>query len=68
MNPLVAIDHVAERSNTPAAKFVIVSVAPSKRTGKFDYDRTEAAQGDVSNGAGANGGGGSRRRPDRGRR
>ena len=59
MNPLVAIDLVAERSNTPAAKFVIVSVAPSRRAGKFDYDRTEAAQGGAD-GAGANGGGAGR--------
>jgi anaerobic selenocysteine-containing dehydrogenase len=29
VNPLVSIDAVAERSNTPASKFVIVTVAPS---------------------------------------
>jgi anaerobic selenocysteine-containing dehydrogenase len=44
MNPLVSIDAVAERSNTPASKFVIVTVAPSQATGAFDPDRVEPAQ------------------------
>ena len=44
-NPLVPIDSVAERSNTPTSKFVILTVKPSVRTEKFDYDRVESAQG-----------------------
>jgi molybdopterin-dependent oxidoreductase alpha subunit len=43
-NPLVPIDSVAERSNTPTSKFVILTVAPSERAGGFDYDRAESAQ------------------------
>ena len=43
-NPLVPIDSVAERSNTPTSKFVILSVKPSVRAEKFDYDRAESAQ------------------------
>jgi molybdopterin-dependent oxidoreductase alpha subunit len=43
-NPLVPIDSVAERSNTPTSKFVVVTVAPSARAGRYDHDRTEAAQ------------------------
>ncbi|HEY0777561.1 MAG TPA: FdhF/YdeP family oxidoreductase [Gemmatirosa sp.] len=43
-NPLVPIDSVAERSNTPTSKFVVLTVAPSTRAGRFDYDRVEAAQ------------------------
>ena len=44
-NPLVPIDSVAERSNTPTSKFVILTVKPSARAGRFDYDRAESAQG-----------------------
>jgi molybdopterin-dependent oxidoreductase alpha subunit len=44
MNPLVSIDAVAERSNTPASKFVIVTVAPSAAAEAFDPDRVEPAQ------------------------
>lgn len=43
-NPLVPIDSVAERSNTPTSKFVILTVKPSARAGRFDYDRAESAQ------------------------
>jgi anaerobic selenocysteine-containing dehydrogenase len=43
-NPLVPIDSVAERSNTPTSKFVIITLAPSTRTERFDYERTEQAQ------------------------
>jgi molybdopterin-dependent oxidoreductase alpha subunit len=43
-NVLVPVNSVAERSNTPTSKYVIITVAPSRSTGKFDYDRTEAAQ------------------------
>jgi molybdopterin-dependent oxidoreductase alpha subunit len=43
-NVLVPVDSVAERSNTPTSKYVVITVAPSERAGKFDYDRTEAGQ------------------------
>jgi molybdopterin-dependent oxidoreductase alpha subunit len=43
-NVLVPIDSVADRSNTPTSKYVIITVAPSERTHRFDYDRVEAAQ------------------------
>jgi molybdopterin-dependent oxidoreductase alpha subunit len=43
-NVLVPVDSVAERSNTPTSKSVIISVAPSARPQPFDYDRVEAAQ------------------------
>ena len=35
-NVLVPIESVAERSNTPTSKFVIVTVAPSTRAGARD--------------------------------
>jgi anaerobic selenocysteine-containing dehydrogenase len=44
-NSLVPIDSVAERSNTPTSKCVIITVAPSSRAAPFDHDRTEQAQG-----------------------
>jgi molybdopterin-dependent oxidoreductase alpha subunit len=47
-NSLVPIDSVAERSNTPTSKFVIITVAPSEHAGRFDYDRAEHAQGSAS--------------------
>jgi anaerobic selenocysteine-containing dehydrogenase len=40
-NVLVPVNSVAERSNTPTSKYVVITVAPSARTGKFDYDRAE---------------------------
>jgi molybdopterin-dependent oxidoreductase alpha subunit len=43
-NSLVPIDSVAERSNTPTSKFVIITIAPSSRSAPFDYERTEEAQ------------------------
>jgi molybdopterin-dependent oxidoreductase alpha subunit len=43
-NVLVPIDSVADRSNTPTSKYVIITVAPSERTQRFDYDRVESAQ------------------------
>jgi anaerobic selenocysteine-containing dehydrogenase len=43
-NVLVPIDSVAERSNTPTSKFVIITVAPSADTRRFDYDRVEQEQ------------------------
>ncbi|MDQ6634058.1 MAG: FdhF/YdeP family oxidoreductase [Gemmatimonadota bacterium] len=43
-NVLVPVNSVAERSNTPTSKYVVITVAPSQRTGKFDYDRVESAQ------------------------
>jgi hypothetical protein len=39
---LVPIESVAERSNTPTSKFVVITVSPSRRTGRFDYDRVDA--------------------------
>jgi hypothetical protein len=41
---LVPIDSVAERSNTPTSKFLVVTVAPSARGGRFDYDLIEQEQ------------------------
>jgi molybdopterin-dependent oxidoreductase alpha subunit len=43
-NVLVSVNSVAERSNTPTSKYVIITVAPSKSTGTFDYERVESAQ------------------------
>jgi molybdopterin-dependent oxidoreductase alpha subunit len=43
-NVLVPVNSVAARSNTPTSKYVIITVAPSASTTRFDYDRTEAAQ------------------------
>jgi molybdopterin-dependent oxidoreductase alpha subunit len=40
-NVLVPIDSVAERSNTPTSKFVVITVTPSERQGRFDYERVE---------------------------
>ncbi len=40
-NVLVPIDSVAEKSNTPTSKYVIVSLTPTTQPGaRFDYDRT----------------------------
>jgi molybdopterin-dependent oxidoreductase alpha subunit len=44
-NVLVPIDSVAEKSNTPTSKYVIVTVASAGSTARFDYDKIEAAQG-----------------------
>jgi molybdopterin-dependent oxidoreductase alpha subunit len=43
-NVLVPVNSVAERSNTPTSKYVVITVAPSAHTRPFDYDRVEAAQ------------------------
>jgi molybdopterin-dependent oxidoreductase alpha subunit len=43
-NVLVPINSVADRSNTPTSKYVIITVAPSASTRPFDYDRVEDAQ------------------------
>ena len=43
-NVLVSVNSVAARSNTPTSKYVIITVAPSASTARFDYDRTEAGQ------------------------
>jgi molybdopterin-dependent oxidoreductase alpha subunit len=43
-NVLVPIDSVAERSNTPTSKFVVITVAPSEYGGRFDYDLIEQEQ------------------------
>lgn len=37
-NPLVPLESVAERSNTPTSKFVVITLAPSAEQGRFDYD------------------------------
>ncbi|MFL5608520.1 MAG: molybdopterin dinucleotide binding domain-containing protein, partial [Gemmatimonadaceae bacterium] len=47
-NVLVPVGSVAERSNTPTSKYVVITVAPSRHTGKFDYDRVESAQAGLS--------------------
>ena len=42
-NVLVPIGSVAEKSNTPASKFIVISIKPSTTTtAKFDYDRVDA--------------------------
>jgi molybdopterin-dependent oxidoreductase alpha subunit len=41
-NVLVPIGSVAERSNTPSSKFVIITVAPSGSTARHDYDLVAA--------------------------
>ncbi len=38
-NVLVPIGSVAERSNTPSSKFIVISIQSSATTTKFDYDR-----------------------------
>jgi len=38
-NVLVPVGHVAEKSNTPASKSVVVSLRPSGAPLRFDYDR-----------------------------
>jgi anaerobic selenocysteine-containing dehydrogenase len=43
-NVLVPVNSVAERSNTPTSKYVVITVAPSAHSRPFDYDRVEAAQ------------------------
>ena len=43
-NVLVPIDSVAERSNTPTSKFVVITVAPSAGGERFDYDLIEQEQ------------------------
>ncbi len=40
-NVLVPINSVAEKSNTPTSKYVIISVHPSAATREFDYDFIE---------------------------
>ncbi len=43
-NVLVPVNSVAARSNTPTSKYVVITVAPSRSTGKFDYERVDTAQ------------------------
>ena len=43
-NVLVPIGSVAERSNTPVSKFVIITVAPAGDRSRWDYDRVEESQ------------------------
>ena len=40
-NVLVPVRSVAERSNTPTSKSIVISVRPSASRLKFDYDRTD---------------------------
>jgi anaerobic selenocysteine-containing dehydrogenase len=37
-NVLVSVNSVAERSNTPTFKYIVITVAPSAVGGAFDYD------------------------------
>jgi len=43
-NVLVPVRSVAARSNTPTSKYVVITVAPSRSTGTFDYGREQSAQ------------------------
>lgn len=43
-NVLVPIDSVAERSNTPVSKFIVMTVAPAEDASRWDYDRAAEAQ------------------------
>jgi len=43
-NVLVPVDIVAERSNTPTYKYLVVTVAPAASSRPYDYDRAEGAQ------------------------
>jgi molybdopterin-dependent oxidoreductase alpha subunit len=43
-NVLVPINSVADRSNTPTSKYIVITIAPSASTRPFDYDRIESAQ------------------------
>ncbi|NUS46067.1 MAG: FdhF/YdeP family oxidoreductase [Gemmatimonadaceae bacterium] len=43
-NVLVPVNSVAERSNTPTSKYVIITVAPSAQPARFDYDRADHMQ------------------------
>jgi molybdopterin-dependent oxidoreductase alpha subunit len=52
-NVLVPVRSVAVRSNTPTSKYVVITVAPSARSGTFDYTRTEAAQAGSGEGQGS---------------
>ena len=47
-NVLVPVDSVADRSNTPTSKYVVITIAPAEHTHRFDYDRVEAAQPTVT--------------------
>jgi molybdopterin-dependent oxidoreductase alpha subunit len=47
-NVLVPVNSVAERSNTPTSKYVVITIAPSAHSRPFDYDRVEAAQPSVT--------------------
>ncbi|HZB46494.1 MAG TPA: FdhF/YdeP family oxidoreductase [Pyrinomonadaceae bacterium] len=40
-NPLVPVRSVADKSNTPASKSVVVSLSPSTAPLKFDYDEVD---------------------------
>ncbi|HMF56073.1 MAG TPA: FdhF/YdeP family oxidoreductase [Pyrinomonadaceae bacterium] len=40
-NVLVPIGSVAEKSNTPASKSVVISIKPSEQSGEFDYDHVD---------------------------
>ena len=44
-NALVPVRSVADLSNTPASKSVVISVSPSDAPLKFDYDHVEGGQG-----------------------
>lgn len=42
-NVLVPIRSVAEKSNQPSSKFVVISIKPSATTTAFDYEHVEGA-------------------------
>ena len=43
-NVLVPLRSVAEKSNTPTSKSVVITVAPAASLAPFDYDRSDEAQ------------------------
>jgi hypothetical protein len=44
-NALVPVRSVADQSNPPASKSVVISLSPSAAPLKFDYDQVEGGQG-----------------------
>ncbi len=43
-NPLVHVDHTADRSNTPASKSVVISLLPPSDSAPFDYNQSVDGQ------------------------
>jgi anaerobic selenocysteine-containing dehydrogenase len=44
-NPLVPVRSVAEKSNTPASKSVVISLRPSDAPLRFDHERVDGGDG-----------------------